>query len=426
MSVGVAQKIQGRLKARRAAEARFRFAGMAAVAVALTALCILIGSIVHEGYRAFWTHEMHVEVFLDPEVIDPAGTRAEADLRGANYDLLVAKGLIKQLGLPGDRSTRRAVQDLISQELGFQLLNRVVANPKLLGTTVTVNGPVDDTADMYYKDYFGHDTPEADRLLDNQQLEYLDKLRQSGAVKPVFNSYLFTHSDSTQPEVAGLWGAIVGSVMMLSITALLAVPLGVAAAVYLEEYAPRNRWTDLIEVNINNLAAVPSIVFGLLGLAVFINLFGLPRSAPLVGGLVLALMCLPTVIISTRVSLKSVSPSVRQAALALGASRTQATFHHVLPLAAPGILTGVIISMAHALGETAPLLMIGMVSFVPSAPESIMQPSTVLPVQVYIWENASERAFRERTAAAILVLLVFMIVMNALAVYLRRRFERRW
>jgi phosphate transport system permease protein len=221
-------------------------------------------------------------------------------------------------------------------------------------------------------------------------------------------------------------GAVVGSAMMLLITALIAVPVGVMAAVYLEEFAPKNRWTDVIEVNINNLAAVPSIVYGLLGLALFINWLHVPRSSPLVGGLVLALMALPTVIIATRSALKAVPPSIREAALGVGASKTQTVFHHVLPLAMPGVMTGAILSLAHALGETAPLLMIGMVSFVPGVPEGFTGAATVLPVQVFIWENASERAFHERTAAAIIVLLVFMIVMNAAAVILRRRFERRW
>lgn len=426
MSVEVAAKIQARLKHRRAAETRFRWCGLAAIGAALLALVVLIGSIAHEGHRAFFTQSLTMSVFLDPAELDPLGTRKIDDMRNGNYDLVVARAAMETLGLEPDRSTRRAVQEIMSQEFGFTILKMIEKDPSLVGQRVTVTGPIDDKAGLYFKGYFSRKTPESDRALSDQQMDWLDAFKAKGAIHTTFNKALFVHSDSTSPEVAGLWGAIVGSLMTLVITALIAVPLAVAAAVYLEEYAPKNSFTDLIEVNINNLAAVPSIVFGLLGLAVFINAFGMPRSAPLVGGLVLALMVLPTIIISTRVALKSVPPSVRQGALALGASKTQATFHHVLPLAAPGIMTGIIISMAHALGETAPLLMIGMVSFVPSAPDSITAPATVLPVQIFIWENASERAFRELTAAAILVLLAFMIVMNATAVVLRRRFERRW
>jgi phosphate transport system permease protein len=241
-----------------------------------------------------------------------------------------------------------------------------------------------------------------------------------------FNSDFFTKGDSREAESAGIWGAVVGSFYTMIVTLLLSFPLGVAAAVYLEEFAPQNRWTDLIEVNINNLAAVPSIVFGLLGLAVFINFFGLPRSVPLVGGLVLTLMTLPTIIIASRAALKAVPPSIREAALGVGASPLQAITMHVLPLAMPGMLTGTIIGMAQALGESAPLLMIGMVAFIVDIPHGVTDPAAVLPVQIYLWADSPERAFVERTSAAILVLLGFLIVMNALAVLLRKRFERRW
>ena len=251
-------------------------------------------------------------------------------------------------------------------------------------------------------------------------------MQTEGVIGSHFNTALFTNGDSTQPELAGVLGAVVGSALMLMVTALIAIPLGVGAAIWLEEFAPKNKLTDIIEVNINNLAAVPSIVYGLLGLALFINWMHLPRASPIVGGLVLALMALPTLVIATRSALKAVPPSIREAALAMGASKTQTVFSHVLPLAMPGVMTGAIISMAHALGETAPLLLIGMVSFVPGVPAAIDQPVGALPSLIYIWENASERAFHERTAAAIIVLLVFMIIMNAAAIILRRRFERRW
>ncbi|MGD8583527.1 MAG: phosphate ABC transporter permease PstA, partial [Gammaproteobacteria bacterium] len=260
----------------------------------------------------------------------------------------------------------------------------------------------------------------------DHQIAWVDKLDEQGRIEKRFNKIFFTAGDSREPELAGIWGAATGSFYTLLVTLLLAFPLGVATAVYLEEFAPQNKWTDLIEVNINNLAAVPSIVFGLLGLAVFINFFGMPRSAPLVGGLVLTLMTLPTIIIASRAALKSVPPSIREAALGVGASKMQMVFHHVLPLAMPGMLTGTIIGMAQALGESAPLLMIGMVAFIVDIPGGVTDPSTVLPVQIYLWADSPERAFVERTSAAIMVLLAFLITMNALAVMLRRKFERRW
>ena len=279
---------------------------------------------------------------------------------------------------------------------------------------------------MLQKGHIDRHVPESERRIDDQKLAWVDKLIEQNRIRSSFNTTFFTAGDSREPELAGIWGAAVGSMFTLAVTLLLSFPIGVAAAVYLEEFAPVNRWTDMIEVNINNLAAVPSIVFGLLGLAVFINFFGLPRSAPLVGGLVLTLMTLPTIIIASRAALKSVPPSIREAALGLGASKMQMVFHHVLPLAMPGMLTGTIIGMAQALGETAPLLMIGMVAFIVDIPTAVTDPSTVMPVQIYLWADSPERAFVERTSAAIMLLLTFLISMNALAVYLRKKFERRW
>jgi phosphate transport system permease protein len=270
------------------------------------------------------------------------------------------------------------------------------------------------------------DTPESSRRLKDNALAWAWDLKGKGQLEKRFNTTFFTAGDSREPELAGIWGAAVGSFYTLIVTLLLSFPIGVAAAIYLEEYAPKNKWTDLIEVNINNLAAVPSIVFGLLGLAVFINFFGLPRSAPLVGGLVLTLMTLPTIIIASRAALMSVPPSIREAALGVGASRIQMMTHHVLPLALPGMLTGTIIGMAQALGETAPLLMIGMVAFIVDIPGGVTDPAAVLPVQIYLWADSPERAFVERTSAAIMVLLGFLITMNILAVFLRKKFERRW
>ncbi|HYF22595.1 MAG TPA: phosphate ABC transporter permease PstA [Caulobacteraceae bacterium] len=413
--------VEKRLKARHAAERRFRFYGLAAILIAIAFLGVLLGRIGLQGYSAFETYTVELPVYVDPSRIDPA------DVQGANYDLMIADQLVTRLGLAdptGDLGL--AAKDVLSPDLGFQVLEQVREDPSLIGRTITLDAPIGDDADLYYKGHYGREIVEDDRTLTDQQLTILDRMQDKGMVSSGFNTGLFTRSDSTQPELAGLLGAIVGSAMMLAVTALLAVPIGTLAAVYLEEFAPRNRFTEIVEVNINNLAAVPSIVYGLLGLAVFINWMGLPRSSPLVGGLVLALMALPTVIIATRSSLKAVPPSIREAALGVGASRTQTVFHHVLPLAMPGVMTGTIIALAHALGETAPLLMIGMIAFVPGVPEAITSASSTLPTQIFIWENASERAFHERTAAAIIVLLGFMIVMNAAAIFLRSRFERRW
>ena len=411
-----------RLKARNAAERRFRLYGQVAIALALGFLVLLLGRIVQQGWSTFIDYRLTAQVYLDPSRID------RTDPGGANYDLLIAEQLLKRIGVADDENGTRsdAMKDMVSGDMGFQVLDRVKADPTLIGRTLTVSAPLRADAGLYFKGQVKRSTSEDERALSDAQIDWLDKMRAGGLVASGFNTTFFTRSDSTEPEQAGVLGAVVGSTLMLILTAALAIPIGVLAATFLEEFAPKNRWTDIVEVNINNLAAGPSIVYGLLGLAVFINWMNVPRSSPLVGGLVLALMALPTVIIATRSSLKAVPPSIREAALALGASRTQTVFHHVLPLALPGVMTGSILSLAHALGETAPLLMVGMVSFVPGVPDSLTSASTVLPVQIFIWENASERAFHERTAAAIMVLLAFMILMNLAAVLLRRRFERRW
>jgi phosphate transport system permease protein len=301
-----------------------------------------------------------------------------------------------------------------------------LADPSLVGGSIGLPVFADDDVDMLIKGNLDRDAPVTGRRLTDQQLGWIEVLEAEGRVELAFNKGFFTQGDSRDPEMAGIWGASVGSFYMLLVTLVLSFPLGVAAAIYLEEFAPRNRWTDFIEVNINNLAAVPSVIFGLLGLALFINWFGLPRSAPLVGGLVLTLMTLPVVIISARAALTSVPPSIREAAMGVGASKMQIITHHVLPLAMPGMLTGTIIGMARALGESAPLLMIGMVAFIVDTPASPLDPATALPVQIYLWADSPERAFVERTSAAILMLLLFLLLMNASAILLRRHFERRW
>ena len=416
------QKLQARLRSRYARETRFKWYGRAAIAFALTFLVVLLASIVMQGRTAFYSHSFTLPVYMDPAQIDATYPQ------GANFELIVAEQQLRRLGEQDDADGTRAAQmrALFSSEIKFKAAERLARQPNLMGQTVTLTAPMSDIADLYLKGKIDRSIPQDQRQVSDQQMDWLDQMRESGAVRAHFSSALFTQGDSTQPELAGVLGAVVGSALMLMVTALIAIPVGVAAAVWLEEYSPRNRITAIIEVNINNLAAVPSIVYGLLGLALFINWMHLPRASPLVGGLVLALMALPTVIIATRSSLKAVPPSIREAALAMGASRTQTVFGHVLPLAMPGVMTGAIIALAHALGETAPLLLIGMISFVPGVPHAINEPVGALPSLIYIWENASERAFHERTAAAILVLLAFMIVMNAAAILLRRRFERRW
>lgn len=415
-------RLRAGLKRRYARESRFRLYGLLAIGVAVGFLLLLLGRIIDQGHTAFYAHTVTLPVYMDPARVDRAYPQ------GTNFEQLVAEQQLVRLGVQDDAQGTLSgeMRGLFSSELKFAAAERVQKQPGLIGQTVMIAAPASDDADLYFKGEISRATPSDQRRLSDQQIVWLDRMKADGHVSAHFNTALFTNGDSTEPELAGVLGAVIGSALMLLVTALIAIPLGVGAALYLEEFAPKNRITDIIEVNINNLAAVPSIIYGLLGLALFINWMHLPRASPLVGGLVLALMALPTIIIATRSSLKAVPPSIREAALAMGASKTQTVFQHTLPLAMPGVMTGAIISMAHALGETAPLLLIGMVSFVPGIPHSVVEPTGALPSLVYIWENASERAFHERTAAAILVLLAFMIVMNAAAILLRRRFERRW
>lgn len=418
--------IKKRLKKRYSAERRFHLLCMSAVVIALAFLVLLFGDIVRKGWSAFFQTEARLSVFFDPEVIDPAGTRDPDTLSRANYAALWRESLREVFPGVEGRSERRELSGLISPGATFELRDMVLDDPSLIGSTRDVWLLASDEVDMLNKGYISRELPEGERPISDRQLEWVDHLAGMGALDRSFNTAFFRGGDSRDPELAGIWGAVVGSFYTLLITLAIAFPLGVATAIYLEEFAPKNRWADLIEVNINNLAAVPSIVFGLLGLAVFLNFFNLPRSAPLVGGLVLSLMTLPVIIIAGRSALKSVPPSIRQAAYGLGATPMQVTAHHVLPLALPGMLTGTIIGMARALGETAPLLMIGMVAFIVDVPGGPTDPSTVLPVQVYLWADTPERAFVEKTSAAILVLLGFLILMNAAAVILRNRTEKSW
>ena len=372
---------------------------------------------------------IQLEVQFDPAVLDPEGTRQQDTLASADYSQLVKTSLRTLFPDAEDRTSRRELNALVSSGGAFKLQKMLLADPTLLGQTRNVWLPADDEVNVFVKGRapaVSAGSGDEGRRLSDRQIAWIQTLESSGKLEQRFNTIFFTAGDSREPELAGIWGATKGSFFMLFVTLFLAFPLGVAAAIYLEEFAPRNWLVDVIEVNINNLAAVPSIVFGLLGLAVFINFFGMPRSAPLVGGLVLTLMTLPVIIIASRAAIKSVPPSVREAALGVGASPMQMVFHHVLPLALPGMMTGAIIGMARALGESAPLLMIGMVAFVVEPPGGPMSPSTALPVQIYLWADSPERAFVERTSAAIMVLLAFLLVMNAAAVWLRSRFERRW
>jgi len=418
--------VQARLARRYAAEKRFKLVGLGAIVLGLIFLTLLFVSIVSKGYPAFQQTYVQLDIHFDAERLDPGGTRDPKVLAKGDFGGIVKASLRAMFPDVSGRREKRELYGLISSGAAYQLRDMLLADPKLLGTTQKIWVPADDDVDMLIKGHMDRKAAEADRRLKDSQLGLIERLEEEGRIQKRFNTTFFTAGDSREPELAGIWGATMGSLFTLAVTLMLSFPIGVATAVYLEEFAPQNKWTDTIEVNINNLAAVPSIVFGLLGLAVFINFFGLPRSAPLVGGLVLTLMTLPTIIIAGRAALKSVPPSIREAALGMGASKMQMVTHHVLPLAMPGMLTGTIIGMAQALGETAPLLMIGMVAFIVDIPHSALDPSTVLPVQIYLWADSPERAFVERTSAAIMVLLAFLILMNAVAVVLRKKFERRW
>lgn len=427
-----------RTQKRNAAEKRFRMLGLAAVVFGIFALLGLMTSILSNGLSSFNQTYISLEVYLDPAKLDKKGNRSPEDLRKITTFTIqpllktAMQDMLEKGGFAAEGVDAKAAAELVSKEAPADVRRFVLANPDQIGETVSFDLLASGRIDGYFKGRVTMESAALDRNISPEQLVLADKLREAGFLDLRFNWAFFTAPDAsdTRPEAAGLGVAILGSAYMMLIVLALSLPIGVAASIYLEEFAPKNRWTDLIEVNIANLAAVPSIVFGILGLALFINFVGLPQSAPVVGALVLTLMTLPTIIIATRAALKAVPPSIRDAALGVGASKMQAIFHHVLPLAAPGILTGAIIGLAQALGETAPLLLIGMVAFVreyPGAPpEGFFDPASALPVQVYNWTQRGDPAFIERASGAIIVLLVFLLIMNALAILLRRRFERRW
>ena len=419
--------IKAGLKKRYAKEKRFRLYGISSLCISFAFLMVLLFTIISQGWPAFQQTYVKLDIMLDEKVLGIDNTSDEDAMYSANYSRVVKNSLNEMFPGVKGRKQKRALNNIVSNSAQYEIRDMVIENPELLGTKQSLWFLAKDDIDVFMKGKIDRSLPEDERRIKDYQFVWIDKLIEEERLEKRFNTVLFSNGDSREPEQAGMKGAIMGSLYTMLVTLLLSFPIAVAAAAYLEEFAPQNnKWVDIIEININNLAAVPSIVFGLLGLAIYINYFGIPRSTPLIGGLVLTLMTLPTIIIASRAAIKSVPPSIKEAAVGLGASKVQVLFQHTLPLAMPGILTGTIIGMAQALGETAPLLMIGMVAFVAEVPGGIFDPSTVMPVQIYLWSDSPERAFTERTSAAIMVLLGFLIAMNLIAIMLRKKFERRW
>lgn len=415
--------VEQSLKKRYAREKRFQLYGKLAVLTGFIFLALLLIDIFLKAIPAFQSTELLLDIPVDRETLEIAADASldQETLSAINYSGLIKKSMRQSFPEVKKRKDKKQLYKLVSSGAEFDLRDMLINNPDLIGNKpLSIWVQADDDVDTFYK------LETKTSRISDKQTAYIEQLVEQDRIRTSFNSTFLTASDSREPEQAGIKGALLGSFWTLLVTLLISLPVGIGAAVYLEEFAPQNKITDFIEININNLAAVPSIVFGLLGLAVFINFFGMPRSVPLVGGLVLSLMTLPTIIISSRAAIKSVPPSIKEAALGVGASHMQTVFHHVLPLAMPGILTGTIIGMAQALGETAPLLMIGMVAFIVDVPGGIVDSATVLPVQIYLWSDSPERAFTALTAATILVLLAFLGIMNMLAIFLRKHFERRW
>ncbi len=420
------ERVRATLARRRRFERIFSALGVAAIGLSLLALATLFFDVVSRARTAFVQTYITLDVIIDPQVLALEGAPTPQALRQSDTQAVLRTALRERFPDVTSQGERRQLYALISTVAPHLLNEQLERDPSLVGQTLRLSVLASDDVDMYVKGHVGRDVPEDLRKMNDRQLGWVDALDGAGQIDTKFNTLFFTRGDSRTPEYAGVLGAMMGSAFTLLVTLALSLPLAVAAAIYLEEFAPDNRWTYLIEININNLAAVPSIIYGLLGLAVLLNFLGLPRSAPLVGGIVLALMTLPVIIIAARAAIAAVPPSIREAARGIGASDIQVVFHHVLPLALPGILTGTIVGMARALGETAPLLMIGMVAFIVDVPHGFTDPAAALPVQIFLWADSPERAFVERTAAATLVLLGFLVIMNAAAVYLRRRFEIRY
>ncbi len=436
---GSLTELDERTKRRNRAEARFKAYGIAAICTGLFFLVVLIGSIVSNGMGAFQQTFVNVSVYLDPAKLDKSGARNIEDIKKVStfgYTPLIQNALLEEItkhDIETPLEEAKDMKNLLSASSAAQVRDYVIANPEMIGETVEFRLLASSRVDGYFKGRVKREDIAEDKNISAEQLDLTDAFRDAGVISKSFNMSFITGSDASEsrPEAAGIGVSMLGSFFMMLVVLILSLPVGVAASIYLEEFAPQNKFTDLIEVNISNLAAVPSIVFGILGLSVFIQFMHLPQSAPLVGGLVLTLMTLPTIIISTRASLKSVPPSIRDAALGVGASKMQSVFHHVLPLAMPGILTGTIIGLAQALGETAPLLLIGMVGYIATNyPDSVasgfVDPNSAIPAQIYQWATRADPAFYERAWGGIIVLLAFLLTMNIIAILLRRKFERRW
>ncbi len=426
------------MQRRNAAETRFRLYGLVAIALSLSLLAVMLVTIFRDGTSSFFQARLSYTVELTEKVLDPKGNRNREEMTKVTtvgYGKVLSAGLMatleaRNIDLGGLKP--KEVAELISKDAAGDLRAKVLADPALVGSTIEVSVFAAGRVDGFLKGRVTMESAKLDSNISPEQLELADRMRTAGILSSGWNWDFFTNPDASdqRPEAAGLGVALIGSLYLMILVALMCVPVGVAASIYLEEFAPKNTLTDAIEVNVSNLAAVPSIVYGILGLSIFINVFGLPQSSSLVGALVISLMTLPTIIIATRAAIRAVPPSIRDAALGVGASKMQTVFHHVLPLAMPGILTGTILGLAAGLGQSAPLLLIGMVAFVDNHPapplDGFLDPATALPVQIYTWVTRSDPAFVERSNGAIIVLLAFLVVMNLLAILARRKFERRW
>ena len=420
------EKINDSLIKRQKSEKNFKLFGLIGIICAISFLIIILTSIIIEGKKAFISTYIKLDVFFDSKIIDPDNTKEDSVIKSANFNEIITKSILENFPEVTDRKEKIKLSTFISSSAEDELIKLIMLDKALIDQKKELWLLASSTIDVIHKNPEMLNFPEDERLIDDKESKWFQWFLSEGKIKFSTNKNFFSNADSTEPEQAGIWGAFVGSFLTLFVTLILSFPIAVAAGVFLEELAPKNKFTDFIEVNINNLAAVPSIIFGLLGLAIFLNVMHLPRSAPIVGGMVLALMTLPTIIIATRASLRAVPPSIREAAIGLGATKFQTVTHHVLPLSMPGISTGTIIGMSQALGESAPLLMIGMVAFIVDSPGSIFDSATVLPVQIYLWKSTAARGFVELTAAGVLVLLSFLVLMNAIAVYVRYKFEKKW
>jgi phosphate transport system permease protein len=419
------EKIIQLRKKRSAADRRFKTYGLIATLMGMAILFFLLFTIFSKGYSSFQKTVIELDVTFDQETLKITPNATYAEQVEAKF-FKVKKNAIANALPDLSKKDIKLMKKMFSINVDKEIKEYFLQNPNILNTTQKLLVTAHSDVDQMLKGNAKRNIEEKKRKLNDRQLEFFDEFVFTGRLKSKFNNFFFTNADSRHPELAGIAGSFVGSLFTLITVFLLAFPIGIGASIYLEEFAPKNKFTELIEVNIANLAAVPSIVFGLLGLGILLNVFGFPRSTPLVGGTVLALMTLPTIIIACRASLKAVPPSIKEGALAMGASKMQAVFHHQVPLALPGTLTGTIIGLAQALGETAPLIMIGMIAFIPNIPTGFTEPSAALPVQIYLWVESAERGFQEKTAAAIMMILIFLFLMNAIAVFLRSRFERKW